>query len=519
MNDPQFQPRWDDFDSTVRRMKRDGMTNLISGMGGPDDFAGASFYTQDRILEYSEIDALYIGQAVAARIVDKPADDSVRNGFDFVARDGVAPNIEDRLNEDNVLQDLGQAFKSGSLYGTGMAVMLVDDGLPSSQPLNLNYAKRFLGMEVVDCTHTVPVYDSSVSSIIRPEYYDIYPITIAQSKMRVHRSRVIRFDGVKVPPRIRSRYFNGFSPSKLQRPYKSIIGLDAAVTMLDHLLHVCSSTVMYVPDLKDKLKGDAGELAAALRNIKRFHNAYNIFLTDANHKMEEISRNISGAADIVERRVDSVVRDSDQPRLVILGESPHGMNASGRDEYETHKTNIRALQKRDFTPAVNRVLSVIFACYRNAGLVNVPTSWSIEWRPISEPNDKDRAEVRLKNAQSRALDISSQVVDTRRAALDPDVDKTYPQPQDDDDDDIVEAPPTDVAEPDDVELPPPNPVPAGAYLVTIAAASQQTGLTRGQIKGFIKRGQIASYGAIGSNRREVDLNEVLAQRQIVSAAV
>lgn len=519
---PPPRPRFDALVADLEAARTDAFVDLVTGMGTDRDNAIGGFYSMDRMLAYEEIEAVYACDGTAARLVDKVAKDAVKAGFDFVSGDSEvdAPGIEQRLEQGAILQRLGEAKQRGNLYGTGYAIMLVEDGLPADRPLDYSRVQYLRDVIVADCTHMLPDPDSVLGSVLYPETYTVHAVAGSAPPKKVHASRVIRFDGIKLPPRMSAQYFNGCGMSVIQRSYKEIVGLSKAMQMLDHMLLVTSSMVLGVSNLQDWVRGDAAKGREALANIAKLHNAYRIFLTDKEHSFTELTRNVSGIVEIVEQRINSLVRSSNQPRLVILGESPHGLNASGKDEDRTFKETVASVQEDEFTPAVNRILEVIFAAYRNIGLES-PTSWEIRWLPISLPTDIERAQARLTNAQARSVDATGGAVPLDRIMLDPDIDNVYPTTKGDRPNVESGATPSLLSPEQEAALglAPPNPViPPNARLVTISQAATATGFSAGQIGTLIRRGPplgIASYQLATGGRRMVDLNEVWQKVRVI----
>ena len=88
--------------------------------------------------------------------------------------------------------------------------------------------------------------------------------------------------------------------------------------------------------------------------------------------------------------IDALVRATDMPRTIILGEAPGGLNVSGESELRAWYDFVASQQPQKLTPPINRLLEVIFAIRSNKN-ETVPTEWTIEYAPLWQPSEQEKA--------------------------------------------------------------------------------------------------------------------------------
>jgi SPP1 gp7 family putative phage head morphogenesis protein/excisionase family DNA binding protein len=126
-----------------------------------------------------------------------------------------------------------------------------------------------------------------------------------------------------------------------------------------------------------------------------------ILAMDSQDDAGEIARDTKGLQQLIDKFVDALVRATDMPRTVILGEQPAGLGASADSEIRSWYDHVHAKQRMVLTPVINRLLEVLLAIRHNRNPDQVtPTEWTVEWNPLWQPTDQEIAQTRLTNAQA-----------------------------------------------------------------------------------------------------------------------
>lgn len=394
----------------LSELRRDNYINTITGMGlpGPGGKSGATYFTNDRLLRSTELQNLYTANGYAARIVDRMVDDATRCDITLTGTNTRFDwwSVQSQLDDLGALSHIGDAWKWGRLYGGGLVVMLVDDGRPFSAPLDLANVRAFRGLGKLDSTNVmVQGWNAALGSAAwsQPTGYQVIMPTSSETADGavtiggvIHPSRCIRFDAMAVPAAVMSMNA-GWSPSILQRCKVQLEAYGSALVSAQELLQELSVMVLGIDGLLDMFVGNNTDAQAGvremLRQLKLGIDNFNLLAIDKTKaSYQEVKRSVEGLDKMVDRFERDLVGASGMPRLILVGEQASGLGASSGDEVRSWYASVEKEQKYVVTPALNRILSVLFAARRREGLA-VPTEWTIKFAPLQTPEPKASAEI------------------------------------------------------------------------------------------------------------------------------
>ena len=384
-----------------------GFGNDLTGMGlgGPDKAAYTRVFRR-RPVPAEALEVIYDEMALARRIVDLPTEDAIREGFAFADLPKMVERrleeIESALEDLEVLAALAHADRIARLYGGALLFLATDDG-PAEQPL-IPARVRSLSFEVIaapDATIT-PDPSRGMRAYRDPESYTLY------GSQRVHASRVIRFDGALVPDRLLPER-QGWHVSELSGAYDSLRRLATVRSYMETLTHNISVSTLKIGGLGKAMLGSAEQKQRARRAVQELHHQVDNLhwlALDRDDSYDVSTRPIDGLQALEIRCVEAVVMDSGWPREVLTGETPGGLNTgSNSGAMRRWYGLVAARQRRVYTPALNRVLAVVFPLL---GLA--PKSWTIAWTPLWSEAPGDAANTARTLAQGDALYLSGGAV-------------------------------------------------------------------------------------------------------------
>lgn len=341
---------------------KDGLENLIANLGTDlDKRAYSKFVNSKRLSDpgnIEEINALYRTDWLAGKVIDIIPNDMTREWRSFTG--DIDPELVDLLvTEENRLclpKTFNLAHKWGRLYGTAFIVMAIDDGLPVDQPLNMNSIKKggLRHIKVVDrhrmnTSDIIPINDPMNPKYGMPEYY-----RINETSVKIHHSRVLRFDGVMLPFD-EFRRNNYFSDSVLDRLYDAITNLNTVTTSSASMVYETNVDIMKVEGLMNYLQTEAGELLLRRRfalasTLKSFNN---MLLLDSKEDFTSKTNSFSGLPDLIDRFSQILSAATDIPATRLLGNSASGMNATGEGDLKNYYDKIRSDQNFEYKPLLD----------------------------------------------------------------------------------------------------------------------------------------------------------------------
>ena len=378
--------------------RNDSYTNAISGMGTSRDKTSGSVFVRKPDLSPEELSAMFEQDPLVARIVNRLPDDATREGFQLKDANTQFDfaSMHSDLEDVSALPNIADAWRWSRLFGGALLFMSVNDGQKMEEPLDLAHATALNALHVIESPYVMPSgHNPGLGSraFRNPEHYEVLlPFGSTANIRKIHRSRVIRFDGMKVPPsRIVSA--NGWGPSIVSQVREDVTRLGSVMGYAANIIHDISILVLKIDGWRNMLAGgeadkkEAGEIIASLRwNIDNL----NTLALDKSDELVELSRTVSGLEKLLNHFVDAVVRATDMPRTVLLGEQPGGLNASADSEIRSWFDFVAGQQKQVLTPVLTRLLHVLFAIRSKSE--KVPDKWTIEYDALWQPTDKEKAE-------------------------------------------------------------------------------------------------------------------------------
>lgn len=393
--------------------KIDAYGNTLTGLALSPDKSTRAIFTPDVLLDWQELEDRYEHDALSARVIDRLPDDGTREEFSITGEDTTFDfaSIQSELEDLDARNQLGDAWRWARLFRGSLLVMNINDGGKKEEPLNLEAATALRSLHVIEARHVVPdVFGSGLGSrsFARPEFYEIVvPHATSNNHRRIHRSRVIRFDGVKVPP---SRMIEngGWGPSVLDRVNTPLSQLGEVMGYARGIMHDISTELLKIEGFREASCGtaqDKAELEKAIESIRMLKDNFHMTVLDTKDDLVERTRTVSGLHELLGDFVDAAVRATDMPRTVLLGEQPGGLNASGDSEIRTWYDFVASKQPQVLTPPLNRLLTVLFAIRANKGEA-VPTEWTVEYAPLWQASEQDLVATEKLRAETESIRLA-----------------------------------------------------------------------------------------------------------------
>lgn len=385
-------------DTTVA-LHLDGYIDTITA-GGSIGASPRPWYAPERELDSEELYNAYENDAVAARIIDQVVDDAIRSDWDLVGLDKAYDwaSVKSALDDHQAMARIGEAWRWSRLQRGALLVMAIDDGKGYDEPLALANVKALRGLTVVDATRARGAgFDMARGSAWRsdPEFYELSDPDHPE-QARVHRSRVIRFDGVKVPPD-RMLFNSTWGPSVLQRCWRALANYANTMRSAEAILRRISVMVLKMDGWRTAACGSAADkakLQTGLREMWWGIDNFNLLVLDKEDEFGEVKRSVEGVKSMMDAAINDLVMASGTTRLVITGEQTStGLNSDSKGERRQWYDHVTVQRRLKVTPALNRLLEVEFAARRNKG-EQVPDEWEIDYEPLeseAQPDKADRA--------------------------------------------------------------------------------------------------------------------------------
>lgn len=385
----------------------DDYGNNVTALGTSKDKSTFTGFIPAEDLGEETLDGIYEKNSIGRRVIDRVVDDATRGDFTLSGTDTQYDweAFKSELDDLDALNRLGDGWRWARLYGGSIVIMNVPDATDLNQALQIDKAREVRSLEIVESRYARPQVHNrklGVEGFRNPEIYDV---TTPHGKAgSVHRSRVIRFDGVRVPPtRLLAR--GGWGPSVLDQIWVDLRRLGSAMGYSENILHEISVMMLSIEGYREQMAGDENDRSTLQKVFEKMRwgiDSLNTLILDSKDEYREQTRTVTGISQLIDQFIAAMVRATDMPRTVLLGEQPGGLNANADSEIRAWYDHVAHQQKKILTPALNRLITIMFAIKQRRN-EKVPTEWVIEWEPLWQPTDKEQADAELVRAQAAQI--------------------------------------------------------------------------------------------------------------------
>lgn len=405
----------------ARERRSDGWMNVFTGMGDPfrDKRLGTQI-TNARLYSQAELDALYHSDDIIARVCDRPADEMCREGFKL-ATDLDADAAADALNkvdELDVMAHFADAIAFSRLHGGSVAVLGINDGADASMPVSPKSISSVDWVNVLDRweIQIERVYtDPRLGKLGEPQYYRLLSTTITDLSGQpfgtiIHESRVIRFGGMRTGrrERIRNQHWDRSIVERIADIVRDFGASFQAVSVLPQEFVQASFSV---EGLANMIANDKDDLV--MKRLQIFNMAKSVFgmvPLDTNEKMQRESITVTGLADLLDRLAERLSAATEMPISLLMGRAPAGLNATGDSDISNWYDSLKNQQKRTLLRPCNKIMKYIFLSKKGPTSGVEPDNWSIEFNPLWQMNESQKADIRSKQALTDQIYIVNQVL-------------------------------------------------------------------------------------------------------------
>lgn len=429
-------------------IRLDSVINLLNGLGGSRDKGSTYNNRPDPLrdpLTPAELTALWQFNGLARRIVRLPAAEATRRGW----------HVDDTGDEERRLQLVARIREGmiwGRLYGAGPVLMVTEDDVPVgfrganrsawlAEPLDLKRVGKLHALHAFDIHEASPGeydWDPASPNYRNPKYWLIHT---TGGSMRVHASRVLHFRGAARPPSYRHGYRgNTIAPddSVLQSLWDEVQRLCSTMSAGAVLAHEIRESVLKVGGLERLETSDQGEaLETRMRILAKVKSVLGIVLIGPEDEYTNRSNAPTGFAELSTEAKSMLAGVLGWPMIVLFGDAPSGFSTDGASGWQTFNRDVVTYQE-DNRPLIERSYEVLFAAQDGPTGGIIPDELAVEFLPLDEPTEKEKAETRFIVAQTDAIYLDRATIvpeDITRARFGPEgwqLDLDQVTPPDDD---------------------------------------------------------------------------------------
>jgi uncharacterized protein len=393
-----------------RQERRDGWINHATGHGTARDRRTLTRYGLDVV---TDIEALHLWRSewLCAKVIETRPKEAFRRGFDVdLGNKDKAEDLMAVVEELGVVAAMVKAIQYERAFG-GAAIFPVLAGALGdlSLPLDEGAITEVTALHVLEPRELYPhSYYESIGhpKFGRPEVYRLQPLTSGRvgslGAQLIHESRLIIFPGIRVSRQTQPGQRESWGDSELSRPLQLISDLGLSIGSATTILNNYGRDVLKLKGWAElaAMEGSGDAMSRRLASFDMMNSALRMGVLDAE---DEISvrggQSLSGIDNLLTTQAHFVAAAVDIPISVLLDMAPGSLNATGDMNVRNWYATIENDQSTKYERPLERLLKLIMLSSAGPLGGKEPDLWSVKWRPLWSPSEKETAETRLLDAQ------------------------------------------------------------------------------------------------------------------------
>ena len=390
----------------TREYRSDGYVNMLNKYGTSRDSSSHYVFQADAMTMDSALTEAYEGNGLFTKIIDRPAEEAVKRGFDLGIKDQDVLNyLSSKLDDLDWEQNASQALKWTRLYGGALMVMVINDGRNIWEPVDWENVKGIEELRVYERPLVNPDYHSIYRSVSNnhgracrakfgmPEYYQVSSI---YGTFRVHESRCLVFRNGVLPENSMNTQYRFWGIPEYYRIKRNLQETYTAHGNGVKLLDRCVQAIYKMRNLSNLLLTDGGEdqVLKRLNAIDMARGILNTMIIDADGEDYDFKQmSMSGVRDIIDSTCTMLSAVTNIPQTILFGRSPAGMNSTGEGDTENYYNMVEGLQKLNLKANGRTLLDLIFTEGVVTGQLQQKPKYKTDFEKLWSLSEKEQAEL------------------------------------------------------------------------------------------------------------------------------
>lgn len=386
----------------------DAYSNPAANLGvGANNLVQASKYVMQRFTwDYYTLNILFRDNWIAKAIIEKPANEMLKNGF----------QIQTELDPDKVNEIMRvwtstktnkkflNCLKWSRLYGGCLLIPMIEGQDDLSKPLDMDsiMVDSYKGCFTIDRWSGVSpslelVKDIGDPDFGKPEYYIVTSAPDNYST-KIHHSRVIKMVGRELPywEEIAESFWGA---SELEHVYTELKKRDDTSANISFLIFLANIRIFSMQDLGQLISmGDQQGLQRVYDTMKSMNQVMcstGMLAIDQEDKFEQQTYSFTGINDVYESFMLDISGAAEIPIDKLFGRSPAGFN-SGEATLQNYYDMIQEKQETYVRDPLEKLIKIITM----SAIGKIPDDLEIVFNPIRRASDMEQADLAQKQTQA-----------------------------------------------------------------------------------------------------------------------
>lgn len=417
----------------VAPYRADGYVNLMNKYGTKQDNSEEYQFEREPIIPDLQLTSLYEGNGLFAKIIDAPAEEALKHGFDLnLKNDDLDTFIADALDELEWEEKAATAIKWARLYGGAIIVMLIDDGRGLEEPVDWENIRSIDELRVYERALIQPDYSSlyvqdfgvkgkrhQSSKFGQPEFYYVSSVF---GSFTVHESRCLVFRNGVLPEQTNNTTYRIWGMPEYVRIRRAMRECTTAHTDATKLLERSVQAVYAVKNLSQLLATDEGDkqVLKRLQLIDQARNFLNSIAIDSDGESYEFkAATFTGVKDVIDSTCNMLSALTNIPQTILFGRSPAGMSATGDSDLENWYNYVERIQKLMLKKNLRELVEVIFRAGIASSEVEATPDFKLVFNPLWSLSETEQATVEQTRAATAQVKAQTAQMYVDMQVLDP----------------------------------------------------------------------------------------------------
>ncbi len=377
--------------TTNSEATNDGFVNILKGLGTAKDARQNNTYIKGIPISMQVADDLYAYNGLASSVVDIPVDDAISKWRRLLIDDAEErKDVEERMKKFGVQDKLSLAMKWARVFG-GAGIIIILKTQDLEEPLDLERISpgslsNLIVLDRYNLNNESPNRNVLSENFGEPEYY-----TVVRGGQKIHRSRVIRFDGVisSIAEFERNNYWGS---SIFTRLYDPISDSQTVSNSISTSVYEANIDVYRINGLNKLVAEQKDNLVVKrLQIMHEMKSLVNGSVIDKEDEFEKKGNKFTDLPEIDDRFMQKVSGISKIPVTKLAGISPAGQNATGESDMNNYYDGVRVVQTNEVGPKLDLLDNVIA---QSEGI----KPFEYVWNPLKVPTEAEQATIDNTNA-------------------------------------------------------------------------------------------------------------------------
>lgn len=416
----------------VKPYREDGFVNVLNKYGTKKDPQENYSFQAEPIVPDDVLTQYYEGNGLFARIIDAPAEEALRHGFDLegIENDEIKDFIYSALDELDWEETGMTSIKWARLFGGSIAVMLINDGRGIDEPVDWKNIESIDDIRIYDRSVITPDYNSinfydptepfssRGSRLGMPE---TYYISSKYGNFTVHDSRCLVFRNGILPENTSNSIYQIWGMPEYVRIHRAIRDAEIAHNTAPKMLDRSVQAIYKMKDLASVLATDEGEslILKRLEIIDMARGILNSIAIDNDGEDYDFRQfNFSGVSEVIDTTCNYLSALTNIPQSVLFGRSPAGMNATGHSDMENYYNFVERIQKRMLRSNLRYLISILLQAGMATGEIEEIPNFNVKFNPLWSMSEQEqvaleqqKAQIQATKAQTASTYVQMQVID------------------------------------------------------------------------------------------------------------